>query len=178
MNKFLILFIASSFFSSTYAQTSLEKLDQINNKELLQGLPKNALLTDDEILPLAKKQVLAVYTFYFEDIETWKNKIKHHFSSEGYQNFMDLMKQSIDSVARDKLIVQPKIEGQPILVSKGGKKGLMIEIQTWHVEVPLQITYLGPHSKTKQDLVLALEVQNKPASTDEILIQSLKIKSP
>jgi hypothetical protein len=171
MNKTLVTFIIASIFSTCCAQTSTNEINLASSKQNIQEQPLKVIQTDQTILNWANKHIIEIYTYYFEDIDKWRIKIKPYFSSQGYEDFLDSMKKSktLDKVERDKLIVQPSIEGNSTIPFKNAN--------TWYVVIPLQITYLGPHEKTRHHLLAKLEIvrRNNAGNTDYIVINSLEV---
>lgn len=138
---------------------------------------KVALLSDEVVLKWANKRLIEAYEFYFEDIGIWRKKIEPYFSNAGYQDF--LATSMLDSVKQNKLIVQPKLKGEPTLLVKGISKvkDSENEVYTWYVVIPIEITYLGPKSKLQQNMLAKLEIvrRNNPAHNTYVLINSLTL---
>lgn len=166
MNKTLVAFMIASIFSTCCAQ-----VQQTSSKQNINGQPLMRVQTDQAILDWADKHIIEIYTFYFEDIDKWRVKIKPYFSSQGYEDFLASMKKSkaLERVESQKLIVQPKIEGNSTIPIKG--------TNIWYVIIPLQITYLGPDEKIKHHLLAKLEImrQKNAGNMDYILINSLEV---
>ncbi len=180
MSRFIIALIISSIFSTCYAKTLSYEVEQISSKQQLQELPlKVSVLPDEAVLSWSKKYILEVYTFYFEDIDKWRVKIKPYFSTHGYNEFIDSMTKSntLDTVKQKKLIVQVKVEGEPRVVIKGINNSLYNKIYTWYVVIPIKVTYLGPNNKKSHDMLVVLEIvrKNQSESTDNIVIDSLNV---
>ena len=169
MNKYLVALILASIFLTCNAHLPPTGVEHTSSKQNHQGV--SVVQTDQAILNWADKHIIDVYTFYFEDIDKWRLKIRSYFSDQGYKNFLDSMKKSktLDTVEQKKLIVQPEIEGNSSLVLKGD--------DTWYVVIPMQITYLGPDEKVKHHLLVKLEIvrQNNSQNTDYIVINSLEV---
>jgi hypothetical protein len=173
MNKFVTVFIITCIFSTCYASPSSNEVEQTPSKQHIQEEPLNvALLSDEAVLKWANKRVIETYEFYFEDIGIWRKKIEPYFSNNGYKDF--LATSMIDSVKKKKLIVQPKLKGEPALLVKGINKAL---VYTWYVVVPIEITYLGPQNKVQQNMLAKLEIvrHNNPGQNEYVVINSLTL---
>lgn len=175
MNKCVALLIITCIFSTCYAKQSTTEVEQTPSKEHIQEESLNVpLLSDEAVLKWANKRVIEAYEFYFEDIGIWRKKIEPYFSNSGYKDF--IATSMLDSVKQNKLIVQPKLKGEPTLLVKRINTDLG-EVYTWYVEVPVEITYLGPQTKTQQNMLAKLEIvrHNNPGINEYIAINSLTL---
>ena len=178
MNKFVAVLILTCIFSSCYAKPSTNKIEQTPSNQHFQEEPlKVALLSDAAVMKWANKRLMEAYEFYFEDIGIWRKKMEPYFSNSGYNDF--LATSMLDSVKENKLIVQPKLKGEPTLLVKGISKvkGAENEVYTWYVVIPIEITYLGPKTKVQQNMLAKLEIvrRNNPGNNEYISINSLTL---
>ncbi len=168
----LILLITFLSINSAFAHP--------NNPSQHPGIASQAaVVSDQDVIIWANKHLIEAFTFYFEDIDEWRKNIKSYFTKEGYAAFIDSLEQSktLALVLQNRLIVQPQLEGNALIVSKGLRRQLYEQTHKWYVLIPIQITYLGPQDKKSEELFAALEIeQQKKADGHEFLIiHSLKL---
>lgn len=176
MKTSIAVLIITCIFSTCYAKTSTDVVAQTPSNQHFQEEPLNAaLLSDEAVLKWANNHLIQAYEFYFEDIGIWRKKIEPYFSNSGYQDFLATSMQ--DSVKQNKLIVQPKLKGDATLLVKGTNKKEENGVYTWYVLIPIEITYLGPKSKMKHNMLAKLEIvrHNNPGMNEYVAINSLTL---
>lgn len=173
MNRFLAILLSCFFITICFAQPFS------NHSRVNVSHTNISNISDTTVKDWSQKQIINVYTYYFEDIPIWREKIKPTFTSKGYKEFIDLLNShnTLDEVIQKKLIVQPTLTGVATVVAKVVSEDMPRHAYSWYVVVPLQITYLGPDSKKSQDFLISLEIVRQNNDNDEIAINSLKVYS-
>lgn len=107
--------------------------------------------------------VTSAYTLDFYEYEQSLAELKQYFTVDGYQNFLNSLNASgsLKKIIKDKLIVT----AVPIDTAIVLQEGIMNNVYTWKIQIPLLINYQGASTtSTKKTVAVSVLVIRVPTS--------------
>jgi intracellular multiplication protein IcmL len=107
--------------------------------------------------------VTSAYTLDFYEYEESLADLKEYFTVDGYQNFLNALNASgsLKKIIKDKLIVT----AVPIDTAIVLQEGIMNNVYTWKIQIPLLINYQGASTtSTKKTVAVSVLVIRVPTS--------------
>ncbi|HYF98137.1 MAG TPA: type IVB secretion system apparatus protein IcmL/DotI [Coxiellaceae bacterium] len=113
-------------------------------------------VTSNYIMQWASLAVRAAYNLDFVNYQTQLNSAAPYFTTDGWNAFMNALNGTgvISSLQTNKLIMSAVVSDAPIVLDKSIINGHY----TWHVQVPLLVTYSSASQNRKQNLVVTLTI--------------------
>lgn len=120
-------------------------------------------VTTTSLLNWLTLAVTSAYTLDFYGYEESLNELKQYFTIDGYQNFLNALNASgsLKKIIKDKLIVT----AVPIDTAVVLQEGLMNNVYTWKIQIPLLVTYQGASTtSTKKTIAVSVLVIRVPTN--------------
>ncbi len=112
--------------------------------------------SDSAILAWANSTGVAIYTYNFKNYRDEIQKLSGFFTDSAWTQFQTALKTSnnLDTVIAKKLIVSAAVTGAPVIV----KKGLLNELYSWTVQMPMTVTYTSASDRTQQNIIVTMQI--------------------
>jgi intracellular multiplication protein IcmL len=118
------------------------------------------ILTNKAILSWASTSVTEVLTFGFNNYNERIDAASNRFTESGFYSFAKALISSefIDSITKNQQVFTAAPAGPPVLVSEG----LVDEVYTWTVEVPIIRTTVAGNKTSPQKQTIVLDLVRVP----------------
>jgi hypothetical protein len=119
-------------------------------------------LPSPEVLSWAAGSIEEIYHYNYRNFPQVLTAIHRYFTNPGYDSYMKALDESknLQAVQDKKLSVSAKATGKGTIV----KEGVVSDIYTWEVQLPIEVTYAGPTDAITQNLVANIEIVRVPNS--------------
>lgn len=120
-------------------------------------------VTPSSLINWVTLAVTSAYTLDFYGYQDTLEELKQYFTLDGYQNFLNALDASgsLRKITRDKLVLTA-VATDPAIVLQ---EGLMNNIYTWKIQIPLLLNYQGASTtSTQQNVAVSVLVTRVPTS--------------
>lgn len=120
-------------------------------------------VTPSSLINWVTLAVTSAYTLDFYGYQDTLDELKEYFTLDGYQNFLNALEASgkLRKVTKDKLVVTA-VATDPAIVLQ---EGLMNNIYTWKIQIPLLVNYQGASTtSTQQNIAVSVLVIRVPTN--------------
>ena len=113
-------------------------------------------VTSNYIMQWASLAVRAAYNLDFVNYQTQLTSAAPYFTADGWNVFNNALNTSgvLSSLQTNKLIMSAVVSNSPIVLDRAIINGRY----TWHVQVPLLVTYSSASENKKQNLIITLTI--------------------
>ena len=113
-------------------------------------------LSDDAVLQWASKAAIAAFTYNFVNYRSELQASSEFFTPEGWDQFLNALQQSnnLDAVKARKFVVSAAVTQQPTILKSGVEEGVF----SWHIKMPLLITYQSATEGAQQNNIVSMVV--------------------
>lgn len=113
-------------------------------------------MSDSAILAWANSTGVAIYTYDFKNYRDEIQKLSGFFTDSAWTQFQTALKTSnnLDAVIAKMLVVSAAVTGAPLIV----KKGLLNELYSWTVQMPMTVTYRSASDSTQQNIIVTMQI--------------------
>lgn len=120
-------------------------------------------VTPSSLINWVTLAVTSSYTLDFYGYQDTLYELKQYFTLDGYQNFLNALDASgtLKKITRDKLVVTAVATDSAIVL----QEGLMNNIYTWKIQIPLLVNYQGASTTvTQQNIAVSVLVIRVPTN--------------
>jgi intracellular multiplication protein IcmL len=105
----------------------------------------------------AAKAAVGLYTLDFKHYKNQLQDVSAYFTPKSWLRYQKALKASklIDNIISNKYLVSAVPTGAALILKQGVEGGRY----TWQVQVPLLVTYSGPVTTTKRNILVSLFIQ-------------------
>jgi intracellular multiplication protein IcmL len=115
-----------------------------------------ANMSDNDVLNWASTAAQQAYTYDFKNYQKQLQMLQDQFTPEGWKAFMAALKQSnnLNVVQTRKLVASATPTGKATIV----KEGVINNLYTWKIQLPMQAVYESESRLIKQNLIVTMLV--------------------
>jgi hypothetical protein len=108
-------------------------------------------VTSASLVNWITQAITSAYTIDFYHYQDTINGLKQYFTVDGYQNFLNALNSSgsLNKIINEKLIVSAVAINSAVILSEG----MMNNVYTWKIQLPLLLTYQGASPTSTQKTV-------------------------
>lgn len=110
--------------------------------------------SDKAILAWAKSKAVAIFSYDYKNYRSETQKFSGFFTDSGWDEFQTALKKShnLDAVIAKKLSVSAVVTAAPVIL----QKGLLGNVYSWRVQVPMTVSYKGPSDNEQQNNIVTM----------------------
>ena len=166
---FSLLILLTAYMTNAIVgnQNKLQSQATINNNESLKVkkqlhckcYPKKIAMTepnqsDISVLVFANMAMLKAYSYDYKNHDKAFNSSSKFFTKKGWKAFLRALEKTknMNEIIKRKLIVSAAATRAPIILQKGLRFGRF----TWHVQIPLLVTYQAAMEYTQQYVMVTM----------------------
>lgn len=120
-------------------------------------------LLPDTLLAWASKAAVTAYSFDYVTYNHELDLARPYFTIGGWNDYLRSIRQVIDTILKNKLIINGIVSGPPVISNQGPLPG---KGYTWRVQIPFLVTYQSANVTTKRNFFVVITIVKVPTSVN------------
>lgn len=132
------------------------------NKMVLTSFEDPNLLPDT-LINWASKAAITSYTFVYVNYNQQLEMARPYFTQAGWQDYQQSISDVIDTIVKNKLIINGIVSGAPVISNQGPLPG---RGYTWRIQIPFLVTYQSANETTKRNYFVVITIVKVPTTVN------------
>lgn len=118
-------------------------------------------LLPDTLIRWASKAAITAYTFVYVNYDQQLQLARPYFTEAGWQDYLQSVNPVLDTIVKNKLIINGMVSGTPVISNQGELPG---KGYTWRVQIPFLVTYQSANVVTKRNFYVVITIVKVPTT--------------